>query len=125
MNFCPAHFYDDDVAPEPCLPEALPPPQSWKRYHKAPTLACIMSAVCQVTGLRSEEVTSDRRQVHIVMARFVFYHLGRDLTTRSYPEIGRFCRRDHASVMNGVDVVKATRAYAPIIDAVKKRLGAE
>lgn len=129
MILGPPNFYDDGlrpVPPKPDAPEVLPTLQSWKQYHKAPTLACIMGAICAVTGLRKEEIESHRRQVHIVMGRFIFYHLCRDLTTRSYPEIGRFCgNRNHTSVMNGVDEVKAARAYAPVIAEVKKLLGVE
>ena len=140
----PSNFYDDGVrpvrvsrrppgrppmvkTPEPPPPAPVPTPtfHTWKETLKAPPLTAIMSAVCVATGQRREELKSPNRQVHLVMARFVFYHLARELTKRSYPEIGQFCCRDHTSVMNGVKKVRAVTAYAPVISAAKKLLGVE
>ena len=146
MIIGPANFYEDGVRPqrpqlrrppgrpplvktrepEPPVPPPIPPDlQAWKETFKAPPLAAIMAAVCLVTGQRRDEVKSPMREVHLVMARFLFYHLARELTKRSYPEIGQFCNRDHTSVMSGVRKVRATTAYAPFISAAKKLLGVE
>lgn len=67
------------------------------------TLAWIMWAVSEASGISINDLISHRRQVPVSAARHVFFWMCRILTTKSYPEIGRFCGgRDHATVMHGV-----------------------
>ena len=68
-----------------------------------PTLAWIMWAVSEASGIAINDLISHRRQVPVSAARHVYFWMCRHLTSKSYPEIGKFCgNRNHTTVMHGV-----------------------
>ena len=48
------------------------------------------------------DISSARRQIKEVNARYVFYRLCKDFTFSSLAEIGKTVNRDHSSVMHGL-----------------------
>ena len=72
------------------------PPQGGKI-----TMRDIMMAVSRECDVTLQALKSGRRQVRIVKARQLAMYLSRELTRRTYPEIGRqFGDRDHTTVMH-------------------------
>ncbi len=67
-----------------------------------PRVSAIVDAACEWLGFKRNELMSRRRFKEIVRARHIVFYLGRELTSRSYPEIGRLLGDfDHTSIMNG------------------------
>jgi len=92
---------------------------------RAPSLAFLLSLVSKVTGVKQTELRSQRRDQTIVRARHIFFHAARNLTERSYPEIGRHLGgRDHTTVMHGVKKIKAKPEYfEPELSIVMEHCG--
>lgn len=60
----------------------------------------IIDVVCQRLGIERTDLLSTTRHRRVVLARGVVSHLSRELTTLSYPEIGRALgRRNHSTVL--------------------------
>ena len=90
------------------------------------TLAEIMAAVSKVTRVGKLDMMSTHRAAHIAEARQISQWFARTYTSRSYPEIGRFCKRDHATVVHGFRKIDARKSdLRPKLDAVAKELGVE
>lgn len=69
--------------------------------EREPTIALILSVVCDFYGVKPLAVKSARRAKTLTLPRHVAMYLARELTTRSFPEIGRrIGNRDHTSVMH-------------------------
>lgn len=89
-----------------------------------PSLHDIMRAVSAVTGISMVDLTSIRQEKRVVRARFIYFHLARTLTSKSFPQIGYYCGlRHHATVMNGLH--RARQRWADIeadVSAVAMRL---
>lgn len=63
--------------------------------------ASIEERACRVFKVTRNELRSDRRNAHVVLARqFVMYWVCR-LTELSLPQTGRFMGRDHTTVLHG------------------------
>lgn len=78
-------------SPEPGL---LPSP---------PSVRMIMDAVCEHFGVSRRDLLSARRTRTIVRPRQVVAFLGKELTNRSLPELGRLLGgRDHTTVIHAV-----------------------
>lgn len=72
------------------------------------TIADIQASVVFVYSLRSSDMQSSVRSRRISRPRQVAMYLSRELTRRSFPEIGRqFGNRDHTTVMHAVERVRA------------------
>lgn len=86
-----------------------------------PSLHDILRAVSAVTGITLTDLTSPRRERRYVHARFLYFHLARTLTSKSFPMIGYYCgRRDHTTIMHGAHQVELHPAeYAEKIAAVR------
>src|SRR3546814_15874260 len=70
----------------------------------------IQRAVCAHYRLDKSEMASKRRVRAIARPRQVAMYLAKELTPRSYPEIGRrFGGRDHSTVIHAVRTVEALR----------------
>ena len=65
----------------------------------------IIDAVLVHYQITQEELTGKSRQRHYVNARGTFYYLSRNLTKNSLKFIGRKVNRDHATVLNGYNLV--------------------
>lgn len=91
-----------------------------------PPLHDIMDAVSKALKIGKLDMMSTHRAYHIAEARHIFHWFARNYTARSYPEIGRFCRRDHATIIHGVKKVEASKARLwPKLAAVAQELGVE
>ena len=95
--------------------------------NKAPKLMDVLAAVSAVYGVGKMDLLSFRRFAHLVEARDAYYWCARNLTPRSYPEIGRFFgNRDHSTVWAGVlRVSQRFDAHKDRLEKVAKRLGVD
>jgi chromosomal replication initiation ATPase DnaA len=66
----------------------------------------IIEAVAAEWRVTVDDILSDRRQQPIAQARQVAMWLARHCTLLSAPVIGRAFRRDHTTVLHGVEVVE-------------------
>jgi chromosomal replication initiator protein len=82
------------------------------------TIDEIQRAVCAHYRLDKSEMASKRRVRAIARPRQVAMYLAKELTPRSYPEIGRrFGGRDHSTVIHAVRTVEALRVNDSELDA--------
>lgn len=82
------------------------------------TIDEIQRAVCAHYKLDKSEMSSKRRVRVIARPRQVAMYLAKELTPRSYPEIGRrFGGRDHSTVIHAVRTVEALRVSDSELDA--------
>ncbi|SNS84133.1 chromosomal replication initiator protein DnaA [Sphingopyxis indica] len=82
------------------------------------TIDEIQRAVCAHYKLDKAEMASKRRVRAIARPRQVAMYLAKELTPRSYPEIGRrFGGRDHSTVIHAVRTVEALRVSDSELDA--------
>lgn len=89
------------------------------------TVEGIQKRVAEHFGVRVSDMCSARRQKVIVRPRHVAMYLAKELTPRSYPEIGRkFGNRDHTTVMNAVRRIDKERrvdpAFAEEVDMLRR-----
>jgi chromosomal replication initiation ATPase DnaA len=61
----------------------------------------IVKAVAAYYNVNLSDVLSKRRVVPVMRPRQVAMYLAKELTLRTYPDIGRVMRRDHTSVIHG------------------------
>ena len=81
-------------------------------------IADVQQAVSAYYKLPVCEMTSHRRSNMIARPRQVAMYLAKELTPRSYPEIGRrFGGRDHSTVIHAVRTVEALRVADSELDA--------
>jgi hypothetical protein len=62
-----------------------------------------------------DEILADRRAAEIAVPRQVAYHLAYELTPSSLPVIGRIFRRDHTTVMSGIDALGRRMEDDPLL----------
>lgn len=91
------------------LPKPAITPANTKRR-----LTLIMEEVAAKHGFNAAEILSPRRQVRLCIARQEFYWRAQKETSASYPAIGRFCNRDHSSVIVGARQHEARMAGTSI-----------
>jgi len=106
--------------------------QTFLRPHmrggeKRITVDEIQKAVADYFKLKQADLLSERRTRAVARPRHVAMYLAKQLTTRSYPDIGRrFGGRDHTTVLHAVkriEELKATEAgLATDIDAITRKL---
>lgn len=70
-----------------------------------PTMREIAATVCHVWKIGHLDLISDRRASPLAEARQVFYWICKNYTLRSYVQIGIFARRDHSTVIHGVQKI--------------------
>lgn len=76
----------------------------------------IIAAAAAYYDMEVSELLARRRPRSLARARQVAMYLCRELTDRSYPEIGRaFHGRDHTTVAHGVRLIDLLRAKDPEI----------
>lgn len=81
------------------------------------TIDNIQRVVAQYYRISQRELTGKKRNGPIARARQIAMALSRELTSNSYPEIGRaFDGRDHSTVMHACHKVSELRATDSIID---------
>lgn len=74
----------------------------------------VQKAVCQYFNVKFVDLVSQRRKMPVTRARQIAMWLSRELTTRSYPEIGvYFGGRDHTTVIHAFRKIDGLRASDP------------
>jgi len=106
--------------------------QSFLRPHmrggeKRITVDEIQKVVADYFKLKQADLLSERRTRAVARPRHVAMYLAKQLTTRSYPDIGRrFGGRDHTTVLHAVkriEELKATEAgLATDLEAITRKL---
>jgi chromosomal replication initiation ATPase DnaA len=86
------------------LPESVPAPVSMAR---------IAEIVAREQHIELREMRSKNRRAKVVFARQVACFLIREMRQDSYPAIGDYFRRDHSTVINGVQLVAERVAEHP------------
>ena len=88
-------------AAQDCLADVL------KQSDRKVTVEEIQRKVAEHYGIRLSDMIGPKRLRSIARPRQVAMKLSKDLTTRSYPDIGkRFGGRDHSTVMHGVKKIE-------------------
>lgn len=89
------------------------------------TIEEIQKAVCAHYRLDKAEMASQRRTRAIARPRQVAMYLAKELTPRSFPEIGRrFGGRDHSTVIHAIRTIETLRAGDADLDADIRRIRA-
>lgn len=77
----------------------------------------IQDAVCGYFNLTRVQLLSNRRTLDIVVPRNIAVFLCRDLSGKSYPQIGAaFGKRDHSTMMSSVRRIERLRKENEFID---------
>ncbi len=85
-----------------------------RAYDRRVTIDEIKKKVAEHYGLKTADLESPNRSRSIVRPRQIAMFLGRALTPRSYPEIGRrFGNRDHTTVMHAVETIQRLTGMDP------------
>jgi chromosomal replication initiation ATPase DnaA len=75
----------------------------WPKKNSVAKVRHIARVVAAFYRISLQDILSDRRTADFVRARHVAFFLAKELTSRSYPEIGRqLGGRDHTTVLHGV-----------------------
>ena len=95
--------------------------------EKRVTVDDIQRAVAEYYGLKKEDLLSERRTRSVARPRQTAMYLAKQLTTRSYPDIGRrFGGRDHTTVLHAVRRIEALKAedasLAQDVDMLTRKL---
>lgn len=129
-----ADYFDrcyEDAQPKPvaecamvALVEVIPELPATIPESANPTMRDIQNAVCTHYKISRNELNSVRRNARLVRPRQVAFFLCRELTTRSFPEIGRmFGGRDHTTVLYAVRKIDVNiEDYLAEIDALREAL---
>ena len=91
----------------------------WTRTE--PSLRDLMRLSASACGVEMTDFISHRRAIPMVRTRHIYFALARELTTKSFPQIGNRCGdRDHTTVMHGVEkVARMPWAFEPEISVVR------
>lgn len=84
-------------------------PEQFKPYivkRETPTLEDIFEEARKFYRLNKTEFGSTRRRAPLVLARQVAMYLSRELTLKSFPDIGRYIDRDHTSIIHGCRAIQ-------------------
>ena len=73
------------------------------RFVLPMTLRKIRSSVCEAWDVSEIALLSNRRSTEIVHPRFAGYRLSKELTPCSFAMIGNSFKRDHTTIIYGVD----------------------
>jgi chromosomal replication initiator protein len=84
-----------------------PEPGAARPSAETPSLAAIQQAVCQINGLTTEELLSQRRSARVAQSRQLAMYLARELTPLSLTQIARAFDRDHTTVLHAVRAVSS------------------
>ena len=94
-----------------------------RAYDRRVTIEEIKKKTAEHFGLKVADLESPNRSRSIVRPRQIAMHLARQLTPRSYPEIGRrFGNRDHTTVMHAVETIQRMSALDPAFAEEVERL---
>lgn len=79
-------------------------------------LTLIIGIVSERMDVPIKDIKSARRSKTVAMARHVFEYMARHHTECSLPTIGQFIRKDHTTVMYGIDQIEKMRKRDPLIN---------
>jgi chromosomal replication initiator protein len=86
------------------------------------TASDCVAVACRQFNVEAREVLSQRRSLPAARARQAAMWLAKQLTPRSYPEIGRLIgNRDHSTAMHAVRRIDELRAVDPEFRALTDR----
>ncbi|MBE7216984.1 MAG: chromosomal replication initiator protein DnaA [Caulobacteraceae bacterium] len=89
-----------------------------KGAERRVTVDEIQKATCEHYRLKQADLLSERRTRAVARPRQVAMFLCKQLTTRSYPDIGRrFGNRDHTTVLHAVRQIEKLKAEDPTLAA--------
>ena len=91
------------------------PYRPWFRIMNTaePMIRDIQDAVCDYFDISREHLLSTRRNPSLVIPRHIAMYLARELTAKTYPEIGRAFKRDHTvPIYAATKIEKLIRADA-------------
>ena len=91
------------------------------------TPALIINVVAEHFNIKSEDITSKKRNAEFVLPRQVVMYLCRELTDTSFSNIGRLLgKKDHTIIIYGVkkveDEIKASEELNNKVETIKKKL---
>ncbi len=90
------------------------------------TLRDVHQEVASHFGVRPSDLKSRSRARQVALPRQISMYLARKLTTASYPEIGSFFDRDHATAIKSAQkieaLVKNDREFAGLIELLSNRI---
>jgi len=72
-----------------------------------PKISDVAKATSIVTGVPLVDLYGERRTVKISQARWVVWYIARHYLLKSYPTIGKCFRKDHTTVMHGIERAQA------------------
>lgn len=93
------------------------------------TVRTIQDRVCSEMGVPMRELLSARRSQQTARCRQVAMYLAVELTSASYPQVGRAFDRDHTTVLYGVRKIREALAVdhdlARVVGELTARLTSE
>lgn len=100
-------------------------------HHRWPTgdeVRRICVAVAEAWDMAPEHILSSDRSKSFAQARHAAFFVARELTGRSWPELGKLFRRDHSSVIVGARKAEKRASederFARRLRAAREALGA-
>lgn len=106
------------VPPRPAAPPPPPPPPpppfagvppQIRAVLRGPRMRVIDSVLCDAFGVSLELLHSAARSIPAPLARQHGFYLARTLLGMTMPQIGRWYKRDHTSVLHGVRKIERLR----------------
>jgi len=94
-------------------------------YPGASRVEHIQKIVCRQYGISRHDMLSARRTAKLVIPRQVAIYLTKELTPRSFSDIGRYFNRDHTTVLHAVRKIAYLTERDPILAAHIEDLKAE
>ncbi len=91
------------------------------------SMQAILSAVCAEFDIPHDVIRSVCRLARVVHPRQAFYWLARNTGKWSYPQMGRFMRQDHTTVLHAVESatwrILSNPAYGEKLMRLQQQLG--
>ena len=81
------------------------------------TCVIAIAAASEATGIPAADILSHTRVRQVVRARQIAMFIARKTSTLSYPVIGKQFRRDHTTVLHGVNLIDHLVAACPTFAA--------
>jgi hypothetical protein len=99
------------------------------RRPRKPRVNDIQRAVAEHFGVRVDDMLSTDRTRAMARPRHVAMYLARELTAKSFPQIGRCFGRDHVTVLHAVNLIEGQIAHdaeiAARVDRIRDLLQAQ
>ena len=98
-----------------------------KDMHKSeadalPTPALIITEVCHFYSIEEQVIRSTNKNKNISEARQVAMYLIRKMTNLSLPEIGAEFKKDHTTILYGINRIEQTMESSPVLKDVVREI---